>query len=107
MEVKINLHTSKRPFKKDLSYTCHFGTKVLAPSTLTSQVWAKYKEVSVFNQNIDASCKNKLKLTKLKDLCLKNKMNVHSSNSKTLKFQWKKYYGFWISILNIFTVGTE
>ena len=63
--------------------------------------------MSVSNQNTEASCKNNLKLTKLKDLCLKNKMNVHSSNSKTLKFQWKKYYGFWISILNAFTVGTE
>ena len=55
-----------------------FCTKIGAPSTLVSYVWTKYKDevpdVSGSNQNIETSCKNKLKLTKPKDLCFEKKM---------------------------------
>ena len=61
------------------------------------------------SQNVETSCKNKLKLTKLKNLFFKKKMIVYNSNSKTLKFQWKRYcFSLWAFslILNAFTVGT-
>ena len=41
---KINLHTTRIPFERDSSYTCQLSTKVLAPSRLVSQVWAKCKD---------------------------------------------------------------
>ena len=81
-------------------------TKVRAPLRLVSQVWTKYKnevpDVSSSNQNIETSCKNK-QLTKLKDLCFKKKKNVHNSNSKTLKFQGKRYH----FRLCVFTFNSE
>ena len=95
VELKLNLHTSRITFQKDCSYTWQFWTKVLAPSRLVSQAWAKYKsevpDVSGCSQNVETSCKNKLKLTKLENLFFKKKMIVYNSNSKTLKFQWKRY----------------
>lgn len=45
-----------------------FSTKVCAPSRLVSVVWAKFKDVLI--QKFEMSCKNKLKLTKIKDVCL-------------------------------------
>ena len=93
MELKMNLHT--------------FCTKIGAPSTLVSYVWTKYKDevpdVSGSNQNIETSCKNKLKLTKPKDLCFEKKMNAHNSNSKTLKFQRSRYH----SRLRVFAFNCE
>ena len=71
-----------------------------APKYLHLQDWylefeqniKRSADVSGSSHDIEASCKNKLKLTKLKDLCFKKKMNVRNRNCKTLKFQLKRYH---------------
>ena len=106
----------KNNFSEDSSYKCQFCTRALAPLRPVSQVRAKYNkdevtDVSGSNQNINTSCKNILKLTKLKDLFQKKKMNVHNSNSRPsveismeeISFQIE----FFLLILHAFTVGTE
>ena len=109
------LHTSRIIFQKDSSCNCQFCTKVRETSRLVSEVWAKIKACS--SQNIEPSCKNKLKLAKLKDFRLngseklaKERWMYVNSNWKTLKFQRRDIisdYEFLLSILNIFAVGTE
>ena len=63
----------------DFRYKFQRGTKVLAHSRLASHVWAKYKDeipdVPGYNENIETSYTNRVKLTKLKDLCFFFKKN--------------------------------
>ena len=72
---------------------------VRAPSRLVFQVWAKYNDevpdVSASNQNTEMPCKNKLKLTLLKYLCLKSTEKL------------AKDHEFLFSILNALSVGNE
>lgn len=97
--MKMNLLTSRGPFPKDSSYKCQFYATVRAPSRLVFQVWAKYKDeapdVSASNQNTEMPCKNKLKLTLLKYLCLKSTEKL------------AKDHEFLFSILNALSVGNE
>ena len=67
------LYTSRILFQKHSIYKCQFWNKVRATSRLVSQNWAKDKDVSGSTQSSETSCKNKLKLTELKDFCLESK----------------------------------
>ena len=91
VELEMNLHTSSILSQKDSSYKCLLYTKVRAPWRLVSEAWAKTRRCS--DQNIETWCQNKLKLTKLKDLCLnstdklaKEWWKYVNSNSKALTF---------------------
>ena len=89
LELKINLHTSRISFhQRDSSYKCSFTSTFLHFQDWSLMLGANYKDEvrdeSGTNQNVKKSCKNKLNLTKPKDLCF--------SNSKTLKFEWKRYH---------------
>ena len=83
----MNLQKSRKLFQKDSRYKCQFGTKVHEPSRLVSQVGTKYKDkvlhVPGSNQNTETSCKNKLKLTKPKDLFFKKDECTQKRGSKT------------------------
>ena len=97
--MKMNLYISRILLWEDSSYKYQFCIKLSAPSKLVTQVWAKDEDeapdVTGSYQNIETSFKNKLRLTVLKDLCFK-------STEKLVKD-----YEFLLSILNVFTIGTE
>ena len=67
------LYTSRILFQKHSICKCQFWNKVRAPSRLVSQNWANDKDVSGSTQSSETSCKNKLKLTELKDFCSESK----------------------------------
>ena len=82
----MNLHTSRISFEKDSSYICWFYTKLHAPSKLVSEIWQNICS----NQNIETSCKSKLKLTKRKELCL-NSTDNSQRNINLRKQQFKNF----------------
>ena len=98
MDFKIYLLTSGIRFQKYSSYKYQLCTKIHQPPRLVYQVyiWAKYKDeirdVSGSNENTEAPCKTKPKVTELKDLCFKSmeklaKMNICKSDTKTWKIK--------------------
>ena len=85
--------------------------------TFMAALWILGKIWRCSNQNIEMSCKNKLKLTKLKGLCLnstdklaKEWLTYVNSYSETLNSSGRDVisdYEILLSILNAFTVSTE
>ena len=81
MELEMDRLISMMLLQKEYSFKYPLCTNIYASPRLVSQfkksgqVWLKYKnkvpDMSDTNQNIGTSCKSKLKLTELKDLCNK------------------------------------
>ena len=62
------------------------------------------------NQNVETSCKDKLKLAKLKDLCFKARWMYITAILKLKNFSGRDIISdneFLLSILDAFTVGHE
>ena len=112
IDLKLYLLTASILFLKVSGDKYRFCTKVRVNSRLASQhyVWAKYKEevpdVSGSRQNIETPCNTKLTLTELKSLRSERteklaKTNVCSCNTKTLKFQRRRYnFRLWVFASN-------